>query len=288
MTGYGRGRCACDGREITIELKSVNSRYLDISCKMPHRLDALEEPLKAAVAKACSRGKVDVSVRYRNERQDRTQVRVDVSLARSYQEGMNLLQQQLHLPTDLTIRDIAGFSGVFTVCEQDEDLDAVRALMDLAVAEAAQALVEMREREGQRIQADLYAKKAAIEAQLAIVERNASAADDANRERLMQKLQDFIAADETLRQRVLMEAAIIAERRSIDEEIVRLHSHLKELQSDLEQNEPVGRKLDFLVQEMNREVNTIGSKANDGAIAAAVIAMKSEIEKLREQIQNIE
>jgi len=288
MTGFGRSYVSLDGREATIEVKSVNSRFLDLNIRMPHRLSALEETLRAQVSASCERGKVDLSINYRNNREDKTDVSCDGALAAAYLSALRGLSRDLGIAYEPSLMDVASFHGVLTAAERDEDIDAVKDLLTAALSDALTQFVAMRTAEGERIGEDLLKKIDVVEAAVKVVEENAPHVEEANRQRLLNKLSDFIAADESLRQRVLTEAAIVADKRAIDEEIVRLYSHIAQFKATAAAEGPVGRKLDFIVQEMNREVNTIGSKANDGAIAAQVILLKSEIEKIREQVQNIE
>lgn len=288
MTGYGRGYASREGREATIEVKSVNSRFLDLNIRMPGHISVLEESLRRLVSAHCDRGKVDLSVSYRNNREDRTDVQCDAALAGAYLSALRSLSRDLGVGYQPGLMDIAGFHGVLTTTEREEDLGAVEALIQEAAGAALIQLVEMRSAEGGRIQEDMLQKLDTVAEAVEVVRQNAPVVDETNRQRLLDKLQEFIQADETLRQRVLMEAAIVAEKRNIDEELVRLGSHLAQFRETLLLAGPVGRKLDFIVQEMNREVNTIGSKCNDGEIARAVILLKSELEKIREQVQNIE
>ena len=215
-------------------------------------------------------------------------VLVDTALAKSYQNALLELREQTGLQNDVTLSTLASYPLVLSTQEAEEDEDAVWNIVESALANALAMLLDMRLREGQRLQEDLLQKAQAIRSHVAIIKENAPALEQAAKDRLVQKMQEYIEADEQIRQRVLAEAALLADRKAIDEEIVRLYSHLDEFCHNLTLLEPVGRKLDFIVQEMNREINTIGSKANEQEVNAAVITVKSEMEKIREQIQNIE
>ena len=288
MTGFGRGMAGLDGRETTVEIKTVNSRYLDIAFRMPRVLNLMEERIRKSIAAAISRGKVDVSISYHNRREDHAEVVVDVALAKSYQRSLEVLSEHTGLHNDLTLTALVSYPMVLATQEAREDEDSVWSVVNVALDQALVMLSDMRQREGERLKEDLTQKVQAIRIEVKQIQTHAPAMEQAARDRLMQKMKDYYEADEVLRQRVLTEAAILADKRAIDEEIVRLLSHLDEFLYNLQLRVPVGRKLDFIVQEMNREINTIGSKAGEKKVNALVINVKSEMEKIREQIQNIE
>ena len=288
MTGFGRGTACIDGREATVEIKAVNSRYLDLSFRIPRSLGALEERMRQSIAASLGRGKVDVYVNYKNRREDHAEVLVDEALARSYRQALQTLSEATGLIDAVSLTTLASYPQVLTVQEAEEDEEAVWQVLSQALSQALLMLCSMRQKEGERLQQDLLQKTEHVRAYVAEIERAAPGIEQAAKDRLTQKMQEYIEADETLRQRILTEAAILADKRAIDEELVRLHSHLHQFEQTLLQQEAAGRKLDFIVQEMNREINTIGSKANDKEIAQSVIAVKSELEKMREQVQNIE
>ena len=288
MTGFGRGVAELDGREATVEIKTVNSRYLDIAFRMPRVLNLMEDRIRKAIFAVISRGKIDVLISYRNRREDHAAVLVDTALAKSYQNALIALREQTGLPGDITLLALASYPLVLSTQEAEEDEEAVWAVVEKALQNSLSMLLDMRLREGDRLQEDLLQKAKGIKSHVGIIKTNAPALEQAAKDRLVQKMQEYIGTDEILKQRVVAEAALLADRRAIDEEIVRLYSHLDEFCYNLTLPEPVGRKLDFIVQEMNREINTIGSKANEQEVNAAVITVKSEMEKIREQIQNIE
>lgn len=288
MTGFGRATASQDGREVTVEIKTVNHRYLDLSFRMPRSFASLEDRLRKWVGEQLERGKVDVYINYRNIREDHAQVCVDTALALSYQKAIAQLSEASCLSNTLSLTQLAGYPQVLTVLEAEEDEEAVAAVLHCAVKEALKKLKKMRAAEGEQLKRDLLAKADAVETLVKTIETAAPQVEQAGKERLMQKMQEYLEADESLKQRVLMEAAILADKHAIDEELVRLFSHIRQFRTTAEEENPVGRKLDFIVQEMNREINTIGSKANDAQIGSSVIQCKSELEKMREQVQNIE
>lgn len=288
MTGFGRATASQDGREVTVEIKTVNHRYLDLSFRMPRSFASLEDRLRKWVGEQLERGKVDVYINYRNIREDHAQVCVDTALALSYQKAIAQLSEASCLSNTLSLTQLAGYPQVLTVLEAEEDEEAVAAVLHCAVTEALKKLKKMRAAEGEQLKRDLLAKADAVETLVKTIETAAPQVEQAGKERLMQKMQEYLEADESLKQRVLMEAAILADKHAIDEELVRLFSHIRQFRTTAEEENPVGRKLDFIVQEMNREINTIGSKANDAQIGSSVIQCKSELEKMREQVQNIE
>lgn len=287
MTGYGRYTIERDGREMTVELKSVNHRFLDISFRLPRTLTFLDEAVRKGIGARLARGHVDVFVGYANHRQDARQVRVDTALAKAYQAALGELAAALGKDGDASLNDYARFPDVLTVQESDEDQDTVRALFDEALAGALDALIAMREREGESMKADILAKIGNLAALREKIAERAPLVVTEYRDKLHQRIA-ALTEGEIDEARLITEVAIFADRAAIDEELVRLGSHIAQIRATVELPEPTGRRLDFLVQELNREVNTIGSKASDTAIAQMVVDAKSEIEKLREQVQNVE
>ena len=288
MTGYGRGTASLDGRELTIELKSVNNRFLDIGMKLPRQLSFLEDGLRKLLNDALSRGHVDVFVNYRNLRSDAKTVRVDEALLQAYLTSARESANTLDLADDLTLSRALTLPDVTTILPADEDQQALTDLGTAALSEAIQGLKAMRLKEGQRLKLDLSARMDTMTGYAAAIERRAPAVVEEYRAKLTARIEELLGETEVDRARLATEVAIFADRAAIDEEIVRLNTHLIHFRELLEADEPVGRKMDFLVQEMNRECNTIGSKANDAELTSIVLLSKAEIEKLREQIQNIE
>ena len=288
MTGYGRGIVSADGREITIELKSVNHRFLDVSLRLPRHLLFLEDRIRRQISEVLKRGHVDVFLNYRNTRNDAKQVVVNTPLLVSYVEAARGANGSLRLPDDFGLSAALNLPGVTEVLEADEDQEAVAALCHDAVEAALKELNAMRALEGERLRADLVGKADAIYALADKIESRAPGVVADYRDRLRVKLSQLLDAGSVDETRLAMEVAVFAARAAVDEEVVRLHSHVRQMRLLFDDPEPVGKRLDFLVQEINREFNTIGSKANDTELTNLVLAGKTETEKIREQIQNIE
>ena len=287
MTGFGRATVTEDGREITIELKSVNHRYLDLSFRMPRHIGFIEDVLRQLLAEQLSRGHVDIYVNYRNTRTDARTVVIDEALMGAYLSAARSAAAQYELRDDITLSTAMRFPDVTDVIEAEEDREAVAALAREAALRAVTAMKRMRAGEGERLCNDLLNRVTTVESIAAKIETRAPLVVEEYRAKLSQRLSALLSGDID-EARFATEVAIFADRAAIDEELVRLSSHIAQLRATAELDEPVGRKLDFLVQELNREVNTIGSKASDAQIAGCVVAAKGEIEKLREQVQNIE
>ena len=288
MTGYGRDQQLLHGRSITVEIRSVNHRYFEFSCRAPRGCAFLEDRLKRALQSAISRGKVEVALTLQTVESRNTSVAVDHALAGQYLTALRALGEEYSLPDDLTLSTICRLPDIFTLCRGEEDEEELAADVLLVLQNALKQFVAMRETEGERLKADVLSRLVAMEEHLTFVEERSPQTIAEYRARLTAKLTELLNGAVPDENRILTEAAIVADRLAVDEETVRLRSHFAQLRKILESTEPVGRKLDFLVQEMNRETNTIGSKCSDTAIASHVVEMKSEIEKIREQIQNIE
>lgn len=286
MTGYGRATCETDGRQLTIELKSVNHRFLDLSFRMPRNLMFLEDDARKAIAEKLARGHVDVFMTYRNLRSDARTVQVDRALFDAYAQALDTLADG-GLRDDRSLMSVARMPDVMIVTEAEEDQDAVRALMLETMAQALEQLLAMRRREGASMAEDLGRKVDAIEEMTRKIEARYPETVEEYTRRLRASIEDLIGqnVDET---RLLTEVAVMADRSAIAEETVRLHSHIQQLRETFQREEPIGRRLDFLVQELNREVNTISSKSQDVPITRLAVECKAEIEKLREQLQNVE
>lgn len=288
MTGYGRSRQVLDGREITVEIRSVNHRYLEYSARIPRMYGYLEEKLKTFLQSSVSRGKVEVTVTIQNLTGGDTVVQINQALAKGYLDAMRSQAEYLGLKDDLTLSTLTRFNDVFTLQKLEEDQQVVWNSVQQVARQALDQFLEMRRREGERLKLDLLQKLELLNGHVAAVEEQSPKTVAAYRERLLQKMEELLADRCIDQQRILLEAGLYAEKIAVDEETVRLKSHLEQFAQMMEQSGPVGRKLDFLVQEINRETNTIGSKAQDLAVTRRVVEMKSEIEKIREQIQNIE
>ena len=288
MTGYGSAKGTVAGFAITIELRSVNNRYLDLGIKLPRGFLFAESEIKNYIQKKVSRGKLDFFLTLDSADSDQTRIRVNTRLAEAYRNAITEIGQDLGLPASISALDIARFSDVLSLekeeLDQDAFLEQLFPLLDTALSD----FNAMRAREGEKLAEDLLQKADRIEEMVQAVERQAPSTVSAYRERLEAKLQEVLADTSAAEERVIAEAAIFADRVATDEETVRLHSHLSQFRKLMAEGSPIGRKLDFLIQEFNREANTIGSKCQDSEIAYLVVELKSEIEKIREQVQNIE
>lgn len=286
MTGYGRAMRAEDGRELTVELKSVNHRFLDLSFRMPRGLMFLEDEVRKLISRRVSRGHVDVFMTYRNLRSDARTVTVDRALFDAYARALDELSGS-GLRDDRSLMAVARMNDVLIVTEAEEDQEALRRLTADTVNDALDALLQMRTREGIEMKRDLVNRIDHIEEMTGEIEARYPETVQEYKARLRVSIEEMIGqgVDEA---RLLTEVAIMADRSAIAEETVRLRAHIAQLRECMEKNEPVGRRIDFLVQELNREVNTISSKSQDVPITRCVVSLKAEIEKLREQLQNIE
>ena len=288
MTGYGRAREMLHMRDITVEIRSVNNRYLDCTVKMPRAYIFAEDAIKAMVQRRISRGKVDVFVTIDTSAADVSVVAVNEPLARSYYQALTQLKETFALEGDISAATLAKFPDVLTVTKAEEDLETVSADICHVLEGALNAYDTMRAVEGQKLAEDIAGRVTTIETVVGKVEEKSPQTVSAYRERLENKMREVLQSTTIDESRILTEAAIFADKVAVDEETVRLRSHIAQLRDMLDSDESVGRKLDFLIQEVNRECNTIGSKCNDLSIAQDVVTMKAEVEKIREQIQNIE
>ena len=286
MTGYGRALVARDDRELLLELKTVNHRYLDIAMRMPRSLTFLEEPLRALLtASPLERGHVEVSVTYQNHRQDARDVQIDPALVVACQRALTRTAEHCGKIDDTRLSELVNLSQALCITESPEDVPAVTALAQDAMRQALDALLQMRRTEGEAMRQDLAQNLTLCEREVAQIAQRAPQVPLAYRERLTEQLRQWdVQADAA---RVAQEVALMADRCAIDEELSRFSSHIAQFRQALEQRGGAGRKLDFLLQEMNREINTMGSKCQDAAIAARVVDAKCLLEKLREQVQNV-
>ena len=291
MTGYGRARRTVNGRDITVEVRSVNNRYLDCSVKMPRAYIFAEDAVKALVQKNVSRGKVDVFVTVDSLGAEETVVAVNEPLAKSYIAALKKLYDLgggSWVRSSCYATDLARLPDVLTITKAEEDLDSLSADLCAVLEEALSAHGAMRETEGRRLAEDILSRLGTIEALTARVEERSPQTVAEYREKLLVRMNEVLQSASIDESRILTEAAIFADKVAVDEETVRLHSHLGQLRELLSAGGGVGRKLDFLIQEFNRETNTIGSKCSDLEITRRVVDMKAEIEKIREQVQNLE
>ena len=288
MTGFGRATAEEDGRKLTVELKSVNHRYLDLSFRMSKHIAFVEDALRAYIGSQISRGHLEVTVSYRNYRNDARIVTVDTALLAAYLCSARAACSELDISDDLALSSALRLPDVTTITEEDEDREAVTRLALIAIENALCELKSMRKAEGARLSDSLEHCIKNVEQIEKVIEDRSPAVVEEYREKLQDRIAMLLGDVKLDEARLAVEVAIFADKASIHEEIDRIKSHIKEFYGMLLSSVPVGRRLDFLVQELNREFNTIGSKANDSGIAANVIMAKAEIEKQREQIQNIE
>ena len=288
MTGYGRAEALIGGRNILVEIRSVNHRYFEFSSRVPRAYGYLESRLKGFLQGKLSRGKVDVNVSIQTIEGTNANVQVNAELAKSYVDALRSLSEPLSLQDDLSLASICRFSDIFTVSRETEDEDAIWADVLSVAEEAADRFVQMREVEGTKMREDVEGRLDFILSAVEKIEERSPKTVEEYRTRLYNKISEVLQNAQVDETRILTEAAIYAEKIAVAEETVRLRSHVAQFRSIMEQEGAVGRKLDFLIQEFNRETNTIGSKAQDIEIARIVVDVKSEIEKIREQIQNIE
>ena len=287
MTGYGRARENRNGRDITVEVRSVNNRYLDCTVKLPRAYIFAEDAVKAHVQKAVSRGKVDVFITMESAGSDDAVVTVNEPLARAYCKALSQLET-LGAKGGVTAVELARFPDVVTVTKAEEDLEAIAADICAVLDQALAAYNDMRAVEGRKLAEDIVSRAGTIEQCVGVVEERSPQTVEEYRQKLFAKMQEVLGSTNIDEGRILQEAAIYADKVAVDEETVRLRSHIAQLRTMVESVKPVGRDMDFLVQEFNRECNTIGSKCKDLRITETVLQMKAEVEKIREQVQNVE
>lgn len=288
MTGYGRARQTLHERDITVELRAVNHRYLDINVKAPRIYGFLEDAVKTAVGRMIARGKVDVFISIDSSALGDVKISLNHKILESYLDALHEMRDRYELADDISVMRLARLPDVFSSEKQEADADELTKDV-LEVLQAAGAdFCTMREREGAKLRDDILSRGQTILKLVAEVEERSPKAVEEYRAKLTARMNEVLADTTIDPQRILAEAAVYADRTAVDEETVRLRSHMHQMEIMAAENRPIGRKLDFLVQEMNREANTIGSKANDMELAKIVVDIKSEIEKIREQVQNIE
>ncbi len=288
MTGYGRAQSMINGMEIAVEIKSVNHRYFEFSARYPRAFGFLEEKIKSYVASRVSRGKVDCYVSVNIIESAGINVLVNHPLAEGYVNALRELSDKYHLDGDIKAFQIAKYPDVLTVTKSEIDEDEIWQAVLPVAGEAVSAFVKMSENEGERLKTDILARGDTILETVSVIEKRSPESVAAFRQKIEAKMKELLGDVQIDEQRLLTETAIFADKIAVDEETVRLRSHIEELHSMMESKEAIGRKLDFLVQEINRETNTIGSKIQDVTVSRMVVDIKSEIEKIREQIQNIE
>ncbi len=287
MTGFGRGHGVLNGRDITVEIRAVNHRYYEFSCRLPRQFSFAEERLKSLFQGKISRGKVEASVLVQNVTAVSEKITANKEVIGEYITALREIKDEFSLTDDLSLSAILRLPDAFTVVKEETDEEQLWEDLKTVSEEALANFINMRENEGARMKADIASRLDLIEKNIAFIEERSPMITESYRKRLYDRMCEVLdgKADEN---RILLEAGIFSEKTAVDEETVRLRSHIAQFRSMLESAEPIGRKLDFLVQEMNRETNTIGSKVQDIEVTKVVVDQKSEIEKIREQIQNIE
>ncbi|MCI5604295.1 MAG: YicC family protein [Clostridia bacterium] len=288
MTGYGRQETVIEGKKILVEIKSVNHRFSDYNIKVPRHLGFLEDRVRKYASENVTRGKIDIYVAVESYDEADKDITLNEELARNYIEVLKELRDKFGLCDDISVSNVARYTDIFKTERREEDQEEIWRLVRSVMSEALDAFVAMREREGERIERDLRERIALMSELAKKVDERSPQTVAEYRDKLYIKIKELLEDREIDEARVLTEVAIFADKVAVNEETVRLSSHFEEFYQILDSGEPAGRKLDFLIQEINREVNTIGSKANDIEIAKIVVTLKGEIEKLREQIQNIE
>jgi uncharacterized protein (TIGR00255 family) len=288
MTGYGRGFQTTAEYNITIDIKSVNHRYLDLYFKFPKTYAFLEDKLRRQIAGKVNRGKLDIAINIEKVATPEAKVELNRTMVSAYLAAIRELQTGYQLPGDVNVYSLINLPDLFTITQPEENQELLAAAVNQALEPALTALLQMREAEGRRLVADLKQKITLLREYYLAITQAAPLVVTAYQDKLTKRLAELLGDVAPDPGRLAQEVAIFADRSDISEELVRLESHLQQFSATLELNEPIGRKLDFLIQELNREINTIGSKANDLQIAQLVINFKTELEKLREQIQNLE
>ncbi len=288
MTGFGAGDCENQDFKVHVEIKAVNQRYLETNYHMPYSLNMFENSLTKTIKEYASRGKLDINIRFQDLRDKSVNIAVDKGLVEAYGKALQDIQCQLQLTSPITASQIAAYPDVLKIAEENQDLEAAEPVLLTAVREALENFVAMRTAEGKNIQADLLSRINTLESFVGELEKLAPEIVASYKQRLETLLEEYLAKENIEENRIIQEVALFTDKVNYTEETVRLRSHFDQFRSIITSDEPVGRKLDFLIQEMNREINTVASKANSSGAAQFVVDVKSEIEKIREQIQNIE
>lgn len=288
MTGFGQKQAPWQDGSVTVEIRSVNHRYLEVACRLPRPLHALEEPLKKAVQQRCTRGRVDVTVIIQGGKGRGGLINLDQALAKQYHQALRRLKTSLKLPGSINVALVAGLRDVLTVSDQPSEDPKLVTLVHTLAEEALRDLHRMRKQEGMALAEDMHRRIQIMKDHRSAIAGRVPVALQENFERMKQRIEKLMGTEVPDIPRLHQELAIFADRGDITEEMVRLDSHMLQFEQQLKRAESVGKTLEFLLQEMGREVNTIGSKANDADIAGHVVQMKAELERLREQVQNVE
>jgi uncharacterized protein (TIGR00255 family) len=289
MTGFGRANSDEGGkRSFTVEMKSINHRYLDLSVKMPRSLLSLEEKIRKFINERLSRGKIDIYITYNNYQRSDLAANFNESLGDSYVKCLQAIRDRYQVRDDISVSLIARFQDVIYVEEKEEDIDEIWNVLKVTLEEAANRLISMRQKEGKKLAEDIHRKCVAIQENIVSIEKRSPELVIQYKEKLTDRLKELLDNSHLDENRLYMEVALFADKSCVDEEVTRLKSHIAQVEETLKSTEPIGRKLDFIVQEMNREANTIASKSSDLELTNLALNIKNEIEKIREQIQNIE
>lgn len=289
MTGFGRGEASENGITATVEIKSLNSRYLDLSIRLPQRLQDKELEVKELVQKTINRGKLNITVYLSESETGEPSIRIDEKKIKGYSKILNNLRETAGISDPISIKDITQFGDVFINEEEDEEvLEQKWKVAEKALSEAVESLLKMRTQEGNQLKKDLVDRIEFIEDNLEIITKETAGRAEEARDKLLERIHNLIEEDKIDPERLELEVAILVDKMDVTEEIVRLRSHLKFFIEAVEQPDPAGRRLNFLTQEINRELNTIGSKANNSDIAQYVVKCKEALEQIREQVQNVE
>ena len=289
MTSFGRAQSE-EGKDsyFSIEMKSVNHRYLDINIRMPRMILALEEKIRNIISKRLNRGKVDVFINYKNYGNNVGKANLNMKLAKDYYDCLKQIQRELGIIDDISTTQIAKFPDVINLEEPEENLDNIFNEISPLIECALNLMEEMRSKEGEKLKEDILSKMQIIETYVEEIEKVADSIPKNYKKKLEERLTELLSGVDIDESRIALEVAILSDKAAVDEEITRLRSHLSQMKSTLDLDEPIGRKVDFIIQEMNREANTIASKSTDINITNKVIEVKNTIEKIREQVQNIE
>lgn len=289
MTSFGRSNSEEGKKRVfTVEMKSVNSRYLDVNIRMPKSIISLEEEIRKMISNSLNRGKVDVFINIKNYNEGAGVHKVDINLAQGYLQCLKEIEEKLNIKNDISVMQIARFPEVITMIEEEDKIDEIWEELKPLISSSLDMMINMREVEGEKLKEDILIKINQIEDLVSKVEEFADSIPKVFKQKLEERLKDLLGNVEVDENRIATEVCILADKATVDEEIIRLNSHINQVRETLKLNEPIGRKLDFIVQEMNRETNTIGSKSSDIKMTNIVIDIKNILEKIREQVQNIE
>lgn len=289
MTSFGRSNSEEGKKRVfTVEMKSVNSRYLDVNIRMPKSIISLEEEIRKMISNSLNRGKVDVFINIKNYNEGAGVPKVDINLAQGYLQCLKEIEEKLNIKNDISVMQIARFPEVITMIEEEDKIDEIWEELKPLISSSLDMMINMREVEGEKLKEDILIKINQIEDLVSKVEEFADSIPKVFKQKLEERLKDLLGNVEVDENRIATEVCILADKATVDEEIIRLNSHINQVRETLKLNEAIGRKLDFIVQEMNRETNTIGSKSSDIKMTNIVIDIKNILEKIREQVQNIE